>query len=374
MRFFSAVLIVAMVRGCGGGGGPAEDADADDAFEDPAGEADATNDAGHDPDAQADADPAEEMESECPEVCPPDGARRCDGQTIQACAPDGSGCASWSDVVTCSDELGACNDLHGMALCCPPPAAGGAFTLPAHTIWVTWDFGAAAASTIEADIRMENDPGDTVGLYLSPMNGTIDGTTFYLGIQTNLLVTDGGWIGNGVIFSRWDSQDPADIRTAPGGYAEVGSSEGLFISTRIAYPWTTGSYRMRLQRAEPGGDGDWFDLYVVDGATGVETFAGGLRFSRRDPAVPASIAPSFTTFTEVYYNATDYSQVPLWTIAMMAYADGALASSASSEYPAWPTAEFPNADCWYDEAADLVHLHFGGGTSRCNPAGTLFRR
>jgi hypothetical protein len=349
MRIFLAALLAALVGGCGGGGGPSEDADAPDAFEDPAGEADAADEAGPDPDAQEDEDPGGE-EAACLETCPDDGARRCDGETIQACTPDGGGCASWTDVVTCSGELGACNDLHGWVLCCPPPVAEG------------------------ADIRMENDPGDTVGLYLSPMNGTIDGTTFYLGIQTNLLVTDGGWIGNGVLFSRWDSQDPADIRTAPGGYAEVGSHEGLFISTRIAYPWTAGSYRMRLQRAEPGGDGDWFDLHVVDVATGVETFAGGLRFSRQDPAVPASIASSHTTFTEVYYNATDYSQVPLWTIAMMAYADGVLASSASSEYPAWPTAEFPNADCWYDESADLVHLHFGDGVSRCNPPGTLFRR
>ena len=255
--------------------------------------------------------------------------------------------------------------------CCPPAEASGSFSLPAHTSYVHWTFG-SALTELEFELHILNDPGDDVGLYFSPLTGFVDGTQFYFGIQTNIARPGAGWTGKGFIFSHWGSFDEADTRVPPEGFIELGTHEGVFIGVRRNYPWTIGEYRLVLRRAEQEGNDDWFDLSVIDVAKSTTTEIGGLRFARTDSTVAATISPTGTGFTEVYSGATDYADVPQWHLRVMGFGDGQHAFEAKSEYPAYPTAEYPNTDVYYNPSTDLIYLTYGGMTPRCHSAGTLF--
>jgi hypothetical protein len=248
----------------------------------------------------------------------------------------------------------------------------GTFSLPAHTSYVHWTLSSGGVAELRFTLKIHNDPGTAVGLYFAPLSGKIDGTTFYFGVQTKLNKPGTGSVGKGLLFSHWGSFDAADTRAAPGGFIELGTHEGTFIGVRLPYAWKAGSYELLLQRAEQSGDGDWFDVNVTDLASGTKTYVGGLRFARADPTRPATIQPAGIAFTEVYQAATDYAQVPQWRLGVKALADGAPALSATSEYPAFPYAEYPNTDVFYQAATGLIQLTFGGQTPRCHPAGLLF--
>ncbi len=284
-----------------------------------------------------------------------------DGDDADAGGDGGDTCPDCTEDQVCVDGL-----------CCRPPTPSGSFLLPAHTSYVHWTFPGAAVSELEFTVEILNDPGTDVGLYLSPINTSVDDTPFYLGLQTNVVQPGVGAAGKAIVFSRWDSLDPADTRAAEAGFIEVGTHEGEFVGVRLPYDWTAGTYQLRLERAEAEGDGDWFDLYVVDVTASEERFAGGLRFPRSVTASPGTIDPFITTFTEVYMGVTDYGLVPMWHVALWATTDGAPATTARSEYPAYPYAEYPNTDVSYDATSSLVHMVYGGDTARCHAAGTLF--
>jgi hypothetical protein len=323
-------------------------------------------------------------------ACSDSPAEVADGQppTVDAApAPDAGACTThhattcylknvfWVDSCDKVEELKqVCGSktscLEG--LCCETAQTAGAFKLPAHTIWIKWTFVDEAIDKLEFPIKILSDPGDGVGLYMAPFNGQIDGTNFYLGLQTTIHKPSVGRVGKGLIFSRWKTQSADDLRIAPGGFSQVSDHEGEFVGVRLEYAWTTGDYTVRLQRAESDGARDWFDLYIKD-AAGKETFIGGLRFPRLVSAVPASIKRVGTTFTEVYWNADDYGAVPAWHTAIMARANNKAPLAAVISYPAWPTAQFPNADAYLDPATKLIHLIYGGATRRCHVPGSVIK-
>ena len=291
-----------------------------------------------------------------PDLIVPDSAPRPDARP-----PDLSPCALCGAAQVCVEGR-----------CCTPPVPSGAFQLPAHVSWVDYTFAGPAAA-IEFAVRIVNDPGTKVGLYFAPMQGTIDGITFYFGIQTDVNKPNVGSTGKGIIFSRWDTLDPAMTRVAAGGFIEIGTHEGNFVGVRQNLAWTTGDYTLRIARAEGDATGDWFDATIKD-AAGTVTPIGGLKFGRQVAATPAAIAAQGTLFCEIYSGATDYAAVPAWSLEVRALADGAPAVNAVSEYPAYPYAAYPNKDTFYDPATDRVHLTYGGMTPECHPAGTLFSR
>ena len=94
------------------------------------------------------------------------------------------------------------------------------------------------------------------------------------------------------------------------------------------------------------------------------------------PGTPATITPRNISFLEVYHGLhpetgmSDYAEVPRWHVSLTMSADGSPARSASSEYPAYPHAEYPNVDAYY--AGGRVHLVLGGQTPKCHRAGELF--
>jgi hypothetical protein len=260
---------------------------------------------------------------------------------------------------------------------------GRAVRLPAHAAYVHWDLGREPLSSLSFDITMHTDPGDSVGEYLSPYNGAIDGHQIYFGIQTDVYRPDDGGIGKGCIFSTWWTFDAADTRPESDGFIQLGTHEGRFVGVRRAYHWGVGDYRLTLERADQEGDGDWFAMSIqpigaLGGpgvrpeATGPSSPLGALRFRRAKPDRPATIAPGGPAFLEIYSNAETYGDIPDWSLDLMAYGDGRRAVSARSEYPAFPYAEVPNADVAYAPERERVAMAFGRTVERVHPAAQLF--
>ena len=244
-----------------------------------------------------------------------------------------------------------------------PPSAEG-LRLPAHAVWVRWDRG-SGTDTLALEVTVVDDPGSgQPGLYFAPWNGTIDGTAFYFGLQTDVSRPGVGGIGKGLIFSRWGPQTEADIRVAPGGFFESSDHEGSFVGVRLPYAWKAGTYTLGLARDGGDAGGDWFRLDVT--REGTSTWAGSLRVARADPSVPAKIDPDGIAFLEVYSGATAADDVSDWHVAVVP--DPGV-EAARSEYPAFPYAEFEHADAWVE--GDAVHMAFGAGIARQHPAGQL---
>ncbi len=259
--------------------------------------------------------------------------------------------------------------------------------LPVAGIYVRWELAAPVAA-LEWDLTVLADPTSSVGIYLALAQGNIDGSTFYLGLQTDISDPGRGrGAGKGLIFSTWWTFDADATRLAPGGFRELGTHEGRFVGVRRPYPWVVGDYRVTLDRSEPAAQlhvpADWFDLSIQPTAPrgidpgrprllGDRTWIGGLAFPRRHASVPAMIEEASTAFMEVYSHAGRWSDVPPWDVDLMAYGDGQPCRRGSTEYPVFPFGNnrpMPNANARYDRARGLVELRYGGSTNRIDRAG-----
>ena len=253
-------------------------------------------------------------------------------------------------------------------------------------VYVRWDLE-APVTTLEWDLSVLADPTSSVGIYLALAQGRIDGSAFYLGLQTDMWDPGRGrGAGKGLIFSTWWTFDVEATRLAPGGFRELGTHEGRFVGVRRCYPWVVGDYRVTLVRSEPAAlhvPADWFDLYIQPTAprdsgpgrpelVGEQTWIGGLAFPRRQAPMPALTEEASTAFMEVYGGARRWGDIPPWDVDLMAYGDGQLCPGGATEYPVFPFGNnrpMPNANARYDRARDLVELRYGGSTSRVDPAG-----
>ena len=259
--------------------------------------------------------------------------------------------------------------------------------MPVAGIYVRWELEAPVA-TLEWDLNVLADPTSSVGIYLSLAQGRIDGSTFYLGLQTD--IWDPGRVrgtGKGLIFSTWWTFDAGATRLAPEGFRELGTHEGRFVGVRRPFPWVVGDYRVTLIRSEPAAQlhvpADWFDVYIQPMAPrgtgpgrpeliGVRTWIGGLAFPRRHASMPAMTEEASTAFMEVYSRARRWGDIPPWDVDLMAYGDGQPCSRGATEYPVFPFGNnrpMPNVNARYDLARGLVELRYGGSTNRVDPAG-----
>jgi hypothetical protein len=242
--------------------------------------------------------------------------------------------------------------------------------------WVHWQLGDEPVSTLSFHLTIHDDPGSDVGLYLSPINARIDGSQFYLGLQNDLGGSEAGKVGKGLLYSRFGTQDLAMVRAGPTAFAMAEADEGTFVSVRSPYAWSPGEYVFTLERKEAVGETDWFDLTAKRVDTGVATLLGGIRFPRKTPGTRATLTGPNISFVEVYHGLhldtgmSDYAEVPRWHVSLTMSADGVPARSATSEYPAYPYAEYPNVDVHYTYGR--VHFVVGGQTPKCHPAGELF--
>jgi hypothetical protein len=259
--------------------------------------------------------------------------------------------------------------------------------LPVAGIYVRWDFE-APVGTLEWDLNVLADPTSSVGMYLALAQGRIDGSTFYLGLQSDIWDPERArGAGKGLIFSTWWTFDVGATRLAPGGFRELGTHEGRFVGVRRPYPWVVGDYRVVLVRSEPAVElhvpADWFDLCIEPTAprgtgpgrpelVGNRTWIGGLAFRRRHASRPAMIEETSTAFMEVYSRARRWGDIPPWDVDLMAYGDGQPCPRGATEFPAFPFGNnrpMPNANARYDVASGRVELRYGGSTNRVDPAG-----
>ncbi len=267
--------------------------------------------------------------------------------------------------------------------------------LPAHAIYTRWRW-ADRLQVIEFDITVHDDPGTSIGEYLSPFNGEIDGTQIYFGLQTDVHrpasdqpgAGHTSRIGKGLIFSTWGSFVSEDARWAEDGFIERGTHEGQFLGVRRPFVWGRSSYRVRLALGEADFSGvpsDWFDLSIQEigpspkdrgsrpVALAEPTWIGSLKFARRHASVPATLSAHGTTFLEVYRGASTFAEINPWWCDLQGFGDGLRPVSARSEYPAFPHDQnVPNADTWYDPDRDRVHLRFGGEWVRTHEAAQLW--
>jgi hypothetical protein len=222
------------------------------------------------------------------------------------------------------------------------------------------------------EVRTEAPAG--VGQYLALDNGTVDGGGWYLGLQTDLHHPERGAVGPGLIFSSWASRTAADIRVAPGGYAEIGAHEGGFVGVRLPLRLTEGRWQVTLARSGPaswsacGGDAFALTATTPDGTT-VE--GGTIAFPRVRPGTPATIDPGGTGFWELYAGADRPEAVPRWQVGVMAFdLDGGRCPAGAVSYPRFPDRPpFEAVDAAFDAATGLVEIRAGEGVTTVHPPG-----
>ena len=211
--------------------------------------------------------------------------------------------------------------------------------------------------TIWNDVEPQHDSG----LYFMLCNAWVEDEAFYFGLQSN--VQDGspphGWMGKGLIFSRWGTRDLADARTD--GFTQSSGHEGDFIGVRRLYEWGAGDYEVRFAPDGEDPEGRWFGLWITDLEDGTTTWIGSLRF----PLGSRVDAPTYST-VEIYGRPLRPIDIPVWHVSMKPPTfDGEPAKMGFSEYDVFSVGTL-NTDIVFDGE---LHIHVGGATERRAEAG-----
>lgn len=156
---------------------------------------------------------------------------------------------------------------------------------------------------LEVDMTLSGQTEIDLSMYFSPLWGKIDGNGFYFGFLSKIFDTRiNKVVGKGAIFSRWGLGREEDIRIPKGGWSYVGnkatSGEGDFLSVRVPFEWTPGTYTflMKTRAEDRSTDGIWVDLIVYQQSTGKWVDVGGLRFKYG----PMKLARGLANFIEVF--------------------------------------------------------------------------
>lgn len=145
----------------------------------------------------------------------------------------------------------------------------------------------------------------------------INNVKFYLGYQTNLKQR-GKDFGPGVIFSRWDTQNPAALKSVVGGFSEIGDYEGRFVSVRKPLQLQEGpvSFEMLTQPDKNNSTHIWLDLFVVHTKDGQQKRekVGSLRF----PGSQAKLTKKLKITVESY-SLKKGNRANLWMVPAFDY-------------------------------------------------------
>ena len=209
--------------------------------------------------------------------------------------------------------------------------------------YANWYFNQNNLKEVNVVIEINNNPSTEDGLYFQAYDGYINGQMFYFGLQTRTGKPGYGLTGKGLIFSEFGITDSTNIKTASGGWYEVGTYEGPFISTRIGYDWTNHKYILTIKYKESDTIGDWYEFWIEDLITNSKAYAGALRFPF--PQVPSKtgITDGGGTWTELYYRKVQGSPLPEWSVSILEVS--AVSKDGSIVFP--KTAHLKNADNFY---------------------------
>jgi len=221
--------------------------------------------------------------------------------------------------------------------------------------YANWYFDQAKISSITIPFTINNDPGPTSDEYLQFYDTSVDGTGSYFGVQTIGLA----------LFSRWGTNDLSNVRLGPNATKVAGTENGAFVSLRLNYQIPVGNYIATVKRAEFDGTGDWFDYYLTK--NGVQTYVGGIRFTRATTGTPAGFSDGGGSWTEFWdnNNNTQLYPVPVWSVSVgiPTANDTFRAKRVITSY-----SPMPNSDIYLDGAQ--IHMKIGDSTPRCHSATT----
>jgi hypothetical protein len=236
-----------------------------------------------------------------------------------------------------------------------------------HYVW--WDFGIDAFQSLYINITIYEEPDSNDGLYFQMYQGRINDIGFYFGLQTDVYKPSVGSTGKGLIFSRWQTRDLSDVRTAEGGWSQSACYEGDFVGIRKHYEWTNHSYQLKLAYIESDDVGDWYGVWIYDLDSSTENFLGSIRFPVTKTSA-SGIANGWVTWTELYYKDIPQTPIPHWHVSI----DGIYATeqkvsplSATSAY-----SDITHTDINYDRTTDKIHFFMGSEVIRQHDAGKLF--
>ncbi len=187
--------------------------------------------------------------------------------------------------------------------------------LPQGMAYGWWHFAEPSFHDLTFSVRIDGDTNQSPGRYLQLYQGKIGSVGFYLGFQTDVLSSQNGWKGHGLIFSRWDTRDSNNARAAMNGWIENAGHEGDFVGVRVCYPWSPGDYDCTLSPVVTESRGTWYEFTVVNKKTNELISAGCLRFPN------SGIMSGGGSWTEVYSAASSETDVP-FTELQITYISG----------------------------------------------------
>ncbi|MBF0418224.1 MAG: hypothetical protein HQL86_08250 [Magnetococcales bacterium] len=191
---------------------------------------------------------------------------------------------------------------------------------------------------ITIPVTFEPFPLDGGHLFLQ-LHSAINGIPFYFGLQTELRLHDKRY-GPGAILSRWESQDPADLKSASGGFSEIGAYEGRFVSVRKPFKPGNGPMSLRLRvQPDPTGRGNvWLEMAVIrhlpEGGT-EEHQVGAVRFPGTEARLTKRLKVAVESYDLKNPALSSTWRVPcfVWSIAPPRLDGVPLSKSPRIDYP-----------------------------------------
>lgn len=134
--------------------------------------------------------------------------------------------------------------------------------LPQGMSYGSWQFANPMLDDLTFHVEIRGDVNRTPGRYLQLYQSHIGEAGMYFGFQTDLFHPHAGGQGHGLLFSRWGSRNPEDVRPTADGWSENAGHEGDFVGVRSPFKWETGRYICTLKPVDSDSTGTWYDFTV----------------------------------------------------------------------------------------------------------------
>ncbi|MEO5344991.1 MAG: hypothetical protein H7834_01270 [Magnetococcus sp. YQC-9] len=191
-----------------------------------------------------------------------------------------------------------------------------------HYVYITYPWHSVEPfSEINLPMTIEPFPASSGGHLYFQLHTALNEIPFYFGFQTQLRLHDKE-LGPGVIFSRWESQDPGDLESVPGGFSEIGAYEGRFVSVRKPMELGEGpmTLRLRVRPDRSSGAYLWLELSIrktISENREGEELVGALRFPGQQARLSKRLKMTVESYDLRKLDLASTWLVPcfVWTIA-----------------------------------------------------------
>jgi hypothetical protein len=245
-------------------------------------------------------------------------------------------------------------------------------------LYFGWSWPAEVAygiSSLDMDLTVHNDPKTSDVLFFSTelYCGTPSlRNVFYFGLQTNVQGQ-----GKGLIFSRFGTQDATNAEAADtsDSWSVSSDSEGGFVGVRRLFNWTSHHYKLRVRAIRDDSAGRWFAFSLLDVDSGVDVYAGALRFPIDSAGqYPHIMTEGFGSFIEHATSVPAPSLVPLWDLTIgrptaNSGSSGAIEAVGANWWYALPSDAWQNSDLWAE--GNIIHARMGADTVRTHEPSQL---